>query len=80
MLTTPLAFWTVERFGRRSILLIGASCMITFQFIVGIIGVTAGEADKHNTSAVSAMIACEYLPAHISQECILHSIIIYTSN
>ncbi|KAF7853413.1 hypothetical protein EAF04_010706 [Stromatinia cepivora] len=57
MLTTPLAFWTVERFGRRTILLIGASCMITFQFLVGIIGVTAGEADRHNTSAVSAMIA-----------------------
>ncbi|KAF7951563.1 hypothetical protein EAE96_006868 [Botrytis aclada] len=57
MLTTPLAFWTVERFGRRTILLIGASCMITFQFIVGIIGVTAGQADKHNSAAVSAMIA-----------------------
>ncbi|QSZ30355.1 hypothetical protein DSL72_004878 [Monilinia vaccinii-corymbosi] len=57
MLTTPLAFWTVERFGRRTILLIGASCMITFQFIVGIIGVTAGQESRHNSSAVSAMIA-----------------------
>ncbi|KAI9644715.1 hypothetical protein NHQ30_006741 [Ciborinia camelliae] len=57
MLTTPLAFWTVERFGRRTILLVGASCMVTFQFIVGIIGVTAGQEDKHNNSAVSAMIA-----------------------
>lgn len=60
-LTTPLAFWTVERFGRRTILIIGASCMVTFQFIVGIIGVTAGQESKHNNPAVSAMIACTYL-------------------
>ncbi|RAL63793.1 hypothetical protein DID88_003437 [Monilinia fructigena] len=39
------------------LLLIGASCMITFQFIVGIVGVTAGEESRHNAPAVSAMIA-----------------------
>jgi len=31
--------------------------MITFQFIVGIIGVTAGRIEKHNNSAISAMVA-----------------------
>ena len=31
--------------------------MITMQFIVGIIGATAGKTDKHNHSATSAMIA-----------------------
>jgi MFS family permease len=55
--STPIAFWIVERLGRRSILIYGATGMIIMQFIVGIIGATAGKTDKHNTSAVSAMIA-----------------------
>ncbi|KAL5350704.1 hypothetical protein ACLOAV_004273 [Pseudogymnoascus australis] len=53
VLSTPLAFWIVERFGRRRILIIGAMGMIIAQFIVGIIGVTAGS----NANAVKAMIA-----------------------
>ncbi|KAL8724137.1 MAG: hypothetical protein Q9181_006968 [Wetmoreana brouardii] len=55
--TTPLSFWTVERFGRRKILIIGGTGMVIMQFIVGIIGVTAGRESQHNTAAVSAMIA-----------------------
>jgi sugar porter (SP) family MFS transporter len=59
--STPLSFWMVEKFGRRSILIWGALGMIIAQFIVGIIGVTAGQAhdDKslNNTSAISAMVA-----------------------
>jgi sugar porter (SP) family MFS transporter len=55
--STPIAFWIVERLGRRTILIYGAMGMIVMQFIVGIIGVTAGKTDKHNHSAVSAMIA-----------------------
>jgi len=59
--STPISFWTIERFGRRFILIWGALGMIIAQFIVGIIGVTAGKpgattADT-NTAAVSAMIA-----------------------
>ncbi|KAJ4139721.1 hypothetical protein NW768_001064 [Fusarium equiseti] len=69
--STPLSFWTVERFGRRSILLIGALGMLICQFLVAIIGVTVGfnhthasptEADPdrmiaNNISAVNAQIA-----------------------
>ncbi|OBT66907.1 hypothetical protein VE03_04156 [Pseudogymnoascus sp. 23342-1-I1] len=57
VLSTPLAFWIVERFGRRRILIIGATGMVIAQFIVGIIGVTAGAPGKDNSSAVKAMIA-----------------------
>ncbi|KFY06210.1 hypothetical protein V491_08783, partial [Pseudogymnoascus sp. VKM F-3775] len=57
VLSTPLAFWIVERFGRRRILIIGAMGMIIAQFIVGIIGVTAGASGKDNQAAVKAMIA-----------------------
>ncbi|OLN96646.1 putative glucose transporter rco-3-like protein 1 [Colletotrichum chlorophyti] len=40
--STPLSFWTVERFGRRTILLWGATGMLICQFLVAIIGVTVG--------------------------------------
>lgn len=69
VLSTPLSFWTVERFGRRTILIIGAFCMTVCQFIVAIIGVTVGFDHTHasaadptknianNISAVNAQIA-----------------------
>ncbi|KAK5995368.1 Major facilitator-type transporter ecdD [Cladobotryum mycophilum] len=67
--STPLSFWTVERFGRRTILIWGALGMLICQFIVAIIGVTVGfnkthvdptDATKHianNIPAVNAQIA-----------------------
>jgi MFS family permease len=69
--STPLSFWTVERFGRRKILLVGAFGMLVCQFIVAIIGVTVGFNHTHaaptaadpdarlanNISAVNAQIA-----------------------
>ncbi|CAI7645801.1 unnamed protein product [Penicillium glandicola] len=57
--STPISFWTIERYGRRPLLLWGALGMIICQFIVAIIGVTDGQ----NPKAVSAMIAfiCIYI-------------------
>ncbi|KAK3689349.1 general substrate transporter [Podospora appendiculata] len=67
--STPISFYTVERFGRRTILIWGALGMLICQFLVAIIGVTAGfnyshvdpsDADKNiadNISAVNAQIA-----------------------
>ena len=71
VLSTPLSFWTVERFGRRTILLWGATGMLLCQFIVAIVGVTVGFNKTHpaptaddedrtladNTAAVNAQIA-----------------------
>ena len=69
VLSTPLSFWTVERFGRRAILLVGAAGMLVCQFLVGIIGVTIGFNKTHpdptdstksianNISAVNAQCA-----------------------
>ncbi|KAM0310055.1 hypothetical protein ACHAO8_008452 [Botrytis cinerea] len=61
--STPISFWTVERFGRRTILIWGALGMLICEFIVAIIGVTAGRESQNNTAAVSAMIAfiCIYI-------------------
>ena len=55
--STPISFWAVERFGRRTLLIVGATGMVIMQFIVGIIGVTAGKESKNNHAAVSAMVA-----------------------
>jgi sugar porter (SP) family MFS transporter len=67
--STPLSFWTVERFGRRSILIVGAFGMLVCQFLVAIIGVTIGFNKTHvdpadsektladNKAAVNAQIS-----------------------
>jgi len=61
VLSTPLSFWIIERFGRRRILLIGGSCMVVFQFLVAIIGTAAPGAQTvgpgGNPTAVKAEIA-----------------------
>ncbi|KAI1100731.1 general substrate transporter [Jackrogersella minutella] len=56
--STPISFWSMEKIGRRSLLLWGALGMVICQFIVAIIGTITS-----STSAVSAMIAfiCIYI-------------------
>lgn len=77
VVSTPLSFWTIERFGRRPILVYGALAMLICEFIVGIIGVTVGFNKTHpaptaadptntlanNVAAVNAQIAfiCIYI-------------------
>jgi sugar porter (SP) family MFS transporter len=66
--STPISFYTVEKWGRRTILLYGALGMLICQFLVAIIGVTVGFNRTHipdgatdpiadNISAVNAQIA-----------------------
>jgi sugar porter (SP) family MFS transporter len=66
VLSTPISFWTIERFGRRPLLIWGALGMLICQFIVAIIGVTVGFNKTHtvdgtdianNVGAVNAQIA-----------------------
>ncbi|KAI0450691.1 general substrate transporter [Xylaria acuta] len=57
VLSTPISFVTIEKLGRRAILIGGGIGMVVCQFIIAIIGVTAGKEVPTNTSAVSAMIA-----------------------
>jgi SP family sugar:H+ symporter-like MFS transporter len=60
--STPLSFWTIERFGRRPLILYGAAGMIVCQLIVAIIGTV----DSTSQKAVSAMIAfiCKFWDHH----------------
>ncbi|RMZ84033.1 hypothetical protein DV737_g1308, partial [Chaetothyriales sp. CBS 132003] len=65
--STPISFWSVERFGRRPLLIWGALGMLICQFLVAIIGVTVGFNHTHldpqgntiadNIPAVNAQIA-----------------------
>ncbi|MCJ1476512.1 hypothetical protein MMC13_005178 [Lambiella insularis] len=58
--STPLSFWTIERFGRRPLLIGGAFGMLVCEFIVAIVGVATG---AQTGAPVSAMIAfiCIYI-------------------
>ena len=47
VLSTPLAFWTIERFGRRMVLIVGSVGMLICQFLVALIGVTVGFDHTH---------------------------------
>ncbi|KAK0610094.1 general substrate transporter [Bombardia bombarda] len=57
--STPLSFWTMERFGRRPLLIWGALGMCICQFLVAIIGTVL----PNNDGATKAMIAliCIYI-------------------
>lgn len=48
--STPISFYTIERIGRRPLLVWGALGMLICQFIVAIIGVTIGFNKTHNIS------------------------------
>ncbi|KAL8897250.1 MAG: hypothetical protein Q9207_007309 [Kuettlingeria erythrocarpa] len=57
--STPISFWTIERFGRRPLLIWGALGMLVCEFLVAIMGT----ADGDNPATVRAMIAfiCIYI-------------------
>lgn len=57
--STPLSFWTVERFGRRTILIYGALGMLVCEFIVGAVGTAL----PNDMAAVRCLIAfiCIYI-------------------
>ncbi|KAJ6467586.1 general substrate transporter [Mycena vulgaris] len=59
VLSTPISFYIIERYGRRRILLVGGTCMVICQFIVAIIGTAAPRAQVPggNPRAVQAEIA-----------------------
>jgi len=61
--STPISFWTVERFGRRTILIVGAAGMLTCQFLVAIIGVTVGFDHTHPDPANTANSLANNIPA-----------------
>jgi MFS family permease len=57
--STPISFYTVERFGRRTLLVWGALGMVVCQFIVGAVGTAL----PNNQAATRALITfiCIYI-------------------
>ncbi|KAL2021917.1 hypothetical protein VTK56DRAFT_6512 [Thermocarpiscus australiensis] len=61
--STPISFYTVERFGRRTILFWGALGMLVCQFLVAIIGVTVGFNKTHPSPADPNISLANNVPA-----------------
>jgi sugar porter (SP) family MFS transporter len=59
VLSTPVSFWTIERFGRRTLLIWGAVGMIICQFIVAITGTVKPNYDPATTSMIAFI--CIYI-------------------
>ncbi|KAI5777844.1 general substrate transporter [Geopyxis carbonaria] len=59
VITTPLAFWGMERLGRRKLLIGGAALMLICEFIVAAVG-TAKEGSK-TASTVLIVFVCIYI-------------------
>ncbi|CAK4034392.1 related to transporter (major facilitator superfamily) [Lecanosticta acicola] len=58
--STPVAFYTIEKFGRRRILIFGAAAMCLCEFIIAIVGV-AGGAHSHASNYVLIVFVCIYI-------------------
>lgn len=61
--STPISFWTVEKFGRRTILLYGAAGMLICQFLCAIVGVTVGFNHTHPDPEDSTKSLANNIPA-----------------
>jgi SP family sugar:H+ symporter-like MFS transporter len=57
--STPLSFWTIERFGRRPLLIYGAIGMCVCEWIVGITG--TADAGSRASQIVLILFTCIYI-------------------
>lgn len=57
--STPIAFYTIEKFGRRSLLISGAALMLVCEFIIAIVGTV----DPDSKAATTCLIVfvCIYI-------------------
>ncbi|KAI5199389.1 monosaccharide transporter [Aureobasidium subglaciale] len=56
VLSTPISFWTIERFGRRPLLIWGALGMLICQFLTAILGTAISTENQAATQAQIAFI------------------------
>ncbi|RMD39545.1 hypothetical protein DV735_g5574, partial [Chaetothyriales sp. CBS 134920] len=61
--STPLSFYTVEKFGRRALLIYGALGMLICQFLVAIVGVTVGFNKTHPDPSDATKSLADNIPA-----------------
>jgi MFS family permease len=63
VLSTPISFWTIEKFGRRTLLIYGAVGMALCEFIIAIVGVSTHSNHGGNVNAgfVLIVFVCIYI-------------------
>lgn len=76
-LATPFAFWAVEKWGRRPLLLWGALSMLICQLIVGTVGVTVGFNHTHADPSVTGGTAADN-PAAVKAQIAFIAIFIFS--
>ncbi|KAI5367897.1 Putative major facilitator, sugar transporter, major facilitator superfamily [Septoria linicola] len=59
--STPLSFYAIEKFGRRSLLIYGAIMMCICEFTIAIVGVSAPDSDAVNYCLIT--FVCLYIAA-----------------
>ncbi|KAK8184886.1 general substrate transporter [Phyllosticta capitalensis] len=59
VVSTPVSFWTIEKIGRRPLLIYGALGMLVCEFIVAIVGTAA--AGSHSANIVLIVFVCIYI-------------------
>jgi sugar porter (SP) family MFS transporter len=57
--STPLSFWTIEKFGRRSLLIWGAVGMLVCEFIIAIVGTALP--NSHAANICLIVFVCIYI-------------------
>lgn len=58
--STPLSFWTIEKFGRRTLLIYGAIGMLVCEFIIAIVGTITPEGSQA-ASMCLIVFTCIYI-------------------
>lgn len=77
VLATPFAFWAVEAWGRRPLLIWGALSMMISQLIVAVVGVTVGFNHIHSDPSVPGGSAADN-PAAVKAQIAFISIFIFS--
>jgi len=63
VLSTPISFWTIEKFGRRTLLIYGAIGMAVCEYLIAIVG-AATHANQHTTTSsgyILIIFTCIYI-------------------
>ncbi|PQE20052.1 Major facilitator superfamily domain general substrate transporter protein [Rutstroemia sp. NJR-2017a BVV2] len=59
VISTPVSFWTIERFGRRPLLIYGGICMSICEFIIAIVGTLLSS--SHTAQIILFVFVCIHI-------------------
>jgi MFS family permease len=59
VVSTPVSFWTIERFGRRPLLIYGGLCMSICEFVIAIVGTLLSS--SHTAQIILFVFVCIHI-------------------